>query len=123
MRQGPTANEARQRELRRAEKGKERLLEDDLRAVALTPAGQRVFAWLIYSVCKVQEDPWTNQGSLKDRQLGRVSIGIDVLQKLRSIDRGFDLEIYKRRHEERTEDDLQQLAADAQGSREVDDAE
>lgn len=108
--------------LRRAERTKQRLLDDDIRAVARTQPGQRMLAWIIYSLCAVEEVGFDTHGSTMNLLAGRRSIGRDLLNKIRQLQVDLDLEIYRRRHEELTEATDTALAAKAQGEREDNDA-
>jgi hypothetical protein len=111
-RNGTSANVALQNTLRVSEKDKQKLFEADLKSVAATPSGQRVLGWLIYSVCKLEQRSFDTHGSLSAFQEGRRSVGASMLEQLRAFDKGLDLAIYTRRHEERVNDELAAISAE-----------
>lgn len=56
--------------------------ESDLRRIMQLPEGRRILRWIVVEKCGTMQDPWRMETNLTNYNLGRQSIGRDLLNDI-----------------------------------------
>jgi len=116
VKQGPAAKPRLQAQLQATADLAAERLDGDIRALVGSAPGARVFSWLIYGVCGLEDASWDGHGGVMNLKEGRRSVGRDVVNRLRDL--GVFREVYEARFEAITAEDADRKAFMAQGENE-----